>query len=58
MNPFLIEFTKPVIFRDNTGTIVKEYAVGERVTATAKSEHYYVTGMGGIYFHEAKEVSE
>lgn len=52
----IIEFTKQVVFKDCEGTVLKVYEIGDRVTATAKAPHYFVTGMGGIYFDEARLV--
>jgi hypothetical protein len=53
-----IEFIKEVVFTDMEGTTVKVYNIGDRVECTAKTSTYYITSMGGIYFHEAKEVLE
>lgn len=50
-----IRIIQRVIFKDNTGTILKTYEVGDVLTATAKGSHYYVTPMGGIYFDEASD---
>lgn len=52
-----IEFTKEVVFKDMHGTVLKTYAVGDQIDYTAKAGHYWVVGMGGIYFDEAKEVT-
>lgn len=52
-----IEFTKRVVFKDCDGTVLKVYEVGDREVSTAKGNHYFVTSMGGIYFYEAREVS-
>lgn len=51
-----IEFTKDVIFKDMHGTVLKTYSVGDQVICTAKTGHYWITPMGGIYFDEAKEI--
>lgn len=51
-----IEFIKEVIFKDMFGTILRVYNIGDRIQYTAKSKHYWITAMGGIYFDEAKEV--
>ena len=56
--PFQIEITKEVVFRDCVGTELVRYRVGDRIRATAKSDTYFVTGMGGIYFSEAREVDD
>lgn len=51
-----IEFTKEVTFKDQHGTVLRVYAVGEQISYTAKAGPYWVTPIGGIYFDEAKEV--
>lgn len=56
---FPIRITQTVTFRDQSGTIVKQYQVGDIVQATHASERgYYVTSMGGIWFEEAEFVRE
>jgi hypothetical protein len=52
-----IEFTKEVVFKDMHGTVLKTYSVGDQVDYTAKAGHYWITSVGGIYFDEAKEVT-
>ena len=56
--PFLIVFIIPVVFRDVTGAVVQEYAVGDVVTASSQTQSYYVTTMGGIYFNEARPLDD
>lgn len=51
-----IEFIKEVIFKDMFGNVLRVYNIGDKVQYTAKSECYWVTTMGGIYFDEAKEL--
>ena len=51
-----IRFTRRVEFRDHRGTLLKAYEVGDQEVYTAKSSHYWITPMGGIYFDEAEEV--
>lgn len=51
-----ISFIKRVEFRDQKGMLLKVYEIGDEVEYTSKSNHYWVTPMGGIYFDEAKEV--
>lgn len=58
VKPFQIEIIKEVVFRDGNGTELVRYRVGDRIRATAKHTHYFVTGMGGIYFNEAREVDD
>lgn len=55
-----IKFTKDVVFKDMHGTITKVYNVGDVIKATAVDHErgYFVTAMGGIYFHEAEEVKD
>jgi hypothetical protein len=51
-----IEFTKRVVFSDRDGNVLKVYEVGDKVDYTTKSDNYWITSMGGIYFDEAKEL--
>lgn len=55
--PFLIVFTKQVTFRDSEGTIIRDFSVGDVVSATADTGTYFVTTMGGIYHEEARIVN-
>lgn len=56
--PFTIEITKRVVFRDMHGTVTRVYEVGDRIEATAESQMYYVHSYGGIWKDEAKRVIE
>lgn len=51
-----IRFTKEIVFKDREGNVLKAYGVGDTALATAKTAHYFVTPMGGIYFDEAVEL--
>jgi hypothetical protein len=53
-----IRFIKQVVFKDMHGTVLKTYNIGDVVEYTAKAGHYWVTGMGGIYFNEAVEIPD
>jgi len=53
----MIVFTKQVIFTDCDKKVIRIYKNGDTVQATHKTETYYITNMGGIYFDEAKELS-
>ncbi len=55
--PLLIVITKQVTFRDGEGAIIRDFSVGDVVTATADTGHYFVTSMGGIYHDEARIVN-
>lgn len=56
-----IEFIQRVTFKDNQGSVVKVYEVGDieewfcRVGQSGSD--YFVTGIGGIWTTEAMEVS-
>jgi hypothetical protein len=54
-----IRFTQLVQFKDQHGTIVKVYNVGDTVKYTAKDEQrgYWNTTMGGIWFFKAEEIN-
>jgi hypothetical protein len=52
--PFLITFTKPVVFKDRANTITHSYEPGDVIQATAKVSLHYVTAVGGIYDDEAR----
>lgn len=54
---FLIAITELVTFKDRTGTILKEYRVGDVIEATADTGSYFVTSMGGIYHTEARRLN-
>lgn len=51
----MIRFTKDVTFRCGNGDILKVYRKGDVEKYTAKTGHYFVTTMGGIYFDEAEK---
>ena len=51
-----IIFTKQVVFRDRNRTVLKVYEIGDTVEYTAKTDTYYITSMGGIWFEEAQEM--
>ena len=58
----MIEFTKKVVFKDMHGTVLKTYEIGDRIPFANKivwtnGDGYFICGMGGIYFDEAKEVT-
>lgn len=53
-----IIFTKEVVFKDLTGSVVREYKVGDTCKYTAKTETYFVTSLGGIFFDEAIQVED
>lgn len=53
---FDIVFTDRVVFKDETGNIVKVYEVGDVTKASLDNGSYFVTPMGGIYHDEAKRV--
>jgi hypothetical protein len=56
-NPkFRIRITKSVTFRDCEGGILAFFPVGAVMTSTGKTETYFVTTWGGIYFDEAEEI--
>lgn len=54
--PFLIVFTKQVIFKDRTGTITETFEINDIIPATADTGSHYVTTHGGIYHDEARKV--
>jgi hypothetical protein len=56
--PFQIRFTKEVVFKDQRGTVVKVYGVGEIIDSTHDTGIYFVTPMGGIYHDEAERVQD
>lgn len=56
MNTNKIRFIKRVIFTDMNGAVRKIYEIGDTETFHGKTNHYFITGMGGIYFDEAEEV--
>ena len=54
-------FTQKVVFKDQKGTVLKTYEIGDVETATAFVDQgqgcgYFITSMGGIYNNEAKEI--
>jgi hypothetical protein len=55
--PFKIRLTKPIHFTDVGGSVVHRFNVGDLMTATVDTGHYYVTSLGGIYHDEAEKVN-
>lgn len=55
-----IQFTKQVIFRDRNGTITHQFEIGDVMEAYSfyEGSNYFVTSVGGIYSHEAKQIIE
>ena len=51
-----IKFTQRVVFRDMLGVALKVYEVGDEIEYFTKTDTYFVTSMGGVYFDEAEEV--
>jgi hypothetical protein len=51
---FKIRFKKRVVFKDQSGTVLRVFEVGDTFDATTATESYWVTSMGGIYFDEAE----
>lgn len=51
-----IKFIKQVKFCDCNGVVLRVFEIGDEIAASAKSESYFITAMGGIYFDEAVEV--
>lgn len=51
---FKIRFTKRVTFKDQSGSVLRIYEVGDTCDAFSVTETYWVTTMGGIYFDEAE----
>lgn len=50
-----IIFKKEVVFTDMNDSVIKTYRIGDVVDYTAKTETYFITSTGGIYFDEAEE---
>ena len=54
--PLYIRAVKRIVFRDMTGHVLKEYAIGDKIEWFSKLGHYWVTAAGGVYFDEAEEL--
>jgi len=56
-----IRFTQKVVFKDQEGTVLKTYEIGDVETAAGFLDQgqgcgYFITPMGGIYNNEAEEI--
>lgn len=54
--PILIVFTKQVTFRDSEGAILRDFSVGDVVSAHDVGA-YFITSMGGVYYEEARPLN-
>ena len=52
-----IRFVKEVTFRDCQGTILAHHNVGDSVEFRGKTQHYFISSLGGIWFDEAEEIA-
>lgn len=53
-----IKFIKKVVFRDQCGGVIKSFDEGDQIEFSYKTENYWITSLGGIYFDEAEEIEE
>lgn len=51
-----IKLIVDVTFKDRTGVVLRHFPVGTVLEHSGGTGDYYVTGMGGIWKHEAVEI--